>query len=262
MQQSMQFDITGSVVLYKHDVIMITKVICSFLDTSLKVKLYLIDNSPTDVLKELQNIDRKRIVYIFNNANLGFGKGHNIILKSTANLSKYHVVLNPDIYFDGSIMTTMYHFMQDNEDAGQIMPKILYPNGQIQRLCKQIPRPLDLFGRRFLPHNWMKKRIAWYEMHEFDYDTTANIPSLSGCFMFLRQAAIQRVGFFDEVFFMYLEDLDLCQRIGQHYKTIFLHTTVAYHEYQKGSYKYNILFLYHIRSAIHYFNKHGWFPLW
>ena len=86
-----------------------------------------------------------------------------------------------------------------------------------------------------------------------------NIPILSGCFMFLRTEALEKVGLFDEQFFMYMEDFDLNRRIHRAYKTIFFPEAVVVHEYQKASYKNIKLLKAHIKSAIYYFNKYGWF---
>ena len=86
-----------------------------------------------------------------------------------------------------------------------------------------------------------------------------NIPILSGCFMFLRTEALEKVGLFDEHFFMYMEDFDLNRRIHCVYKTIFFPEAVVVHEYQKASYKNIKLLKAHIKSAIYYFNKYGWF---
>ena len=63
------------------------------------------------------------------------------------------------------------------------MPQILYPNGEVQYLCKLLPTPLDLFGRRFIPFKaFQEKRNAWYEMHWSGYEKVMEVPSLSGCF--------------------------------------------------------------------------------
>ena len=86
-----------------------------------------------------------------------------------------------------------------------------------------------------------------------------NIPILSGCFMFLRTEALEKVGLFDEQFFMYMEDFDLNRRIHRAYKTVFFPEAVVVHEYQKASYKNIKLLKAHIKSAIYYFNKYGWF---
>ena len=92
----------------------------------------------------------KRITYIYSD-NLGFGSGHNIAINQAIDLgSDYHIIINPDIYWNGDIIEQLVRFMNQNEDCGLIMPKVLYPNGEVQYLCKLLPTPLDLLGRRFM----------------------------------------------------------------------------------------------------------------
>ena len=77
--------------------------------------------------------------------------------------------------------------------------------------------------------------------------------------MFLRTSVLKRVGGFDETYFLYMEDLDLCRRIGQVARTVFYPAVSVMHGYQKGSYKSSRLLKHHLRSAVRYFNKWGWF---
>ncbi|MEC7756004.1 MAG: hypothetical protein VYB44_18375 [Bacteroidota bacterium] len=65
--------------------------------------------------------------YTFNNANNGFGAGHNIIMKEQAKLGKYHFVLNPDISFKAAVLENLVEFMDANEDVGLCMPMVRYP---------------------------------------------------------------------------------------------------------------------------------------
>jgi len=252
--------LNASIVLYHNKKDQLIKAIKSFLDTDLKVKLYLVDNSTNDDLKELTQLDA-RIEYIFNNANLGYGRAHNIaIRKSIEDGVSYHLVLNPDVYFERGVLEKLYEYMEENKDIGNIMPKVLYPNGDIQYLCKLLPTPVDLIFRRFIPiKKWQEKRNERYELRGTGYDKIMNVPYLSGCFMFLRTLALQDIGMFDERFFMYLEDTDLSRRIHKVSKTIYYPYVHIYHEYGKGSYKNKKLLEYHIESAIKYFNKWGWF---
>lgn len=252
--------INVSLVLYKHDRNFFLKLIKSILNNSLDIILYFIDNSPTDDLRELEKLD-SRITYIFNNANIGYGRAHNIaIRKSIEEKAPYHLVLNPDIYFNEGVIEELYNFMEQNKDVGNIMPKVLYPDGEIQYLCKLLPTPFDLIFRRFVPfEKWKEKRNEIYELRFTGYDKIMNIPYLSGCFMFLRVDILKKVGLFDERFFMYLEDTDLSRRIYRVAKNIFYPYIHIYHEYGKGSYKNKKLLMYHIQSAIKYFNKWGWF---
>ena len=220
--------------------------------------LYIIDNSSNDSLRELKNIS-ERIVYIYSD-NLGYGSGHNIaIKKSVEKGADYHVVLNPDVYWEGDVIKLLSEFMDEHRNCGLVMPKVLYPNGDIQYLCKLLPTPMDLFGRRFIPwKKYQERHDACFEMHWTRYDKLMEVPSLSGCFMFMRVDVLREVGGFDERFFMYAEDLDLCRRIGEVAKTMYFPQVSIYHEYEKGSYKNGKLLRYHICSIIKYFNKWGW----
>ena len=149
--------------------------------------------------------------------------------------------------------------MESNSNVGQVMPKICYPNGETQYLCKLLPTPSDLIFRRFLQKpDKVSKRDFDYELRWTGYNRIMDVPSLSGCFMFLRIATIEKIGSFDERFFMYAEDLDLCRRIGEIASTVFYPDATVYHEYEKGSYKNFKLLRYHVTSIIKYFNKWGW----
>jgi GT2 family glycosyltransferase len=151
--------------------------------------------------------------------------------------------------------------MNQEQNVGLLMPKVLYPNGETQYLCKQIPTPFDLIMRRFIP-NFIKPlfqaRLDAYELKFKDFSMRMEIPNLSGCFMFIRCEALKTVGLFDENFFMYLEDTDLSRRINSQYKTIYYPEASIIHHYEKGSYKNYKLLKYHIQSAFYYFNKWGW----
>ncbi len=256
MSVSNKYDITASIVLYKNDPKTLGLTIKSFLDTDLNVRLYLIDNSPSDELKDYF-VQDERVEYIFNNENLGFGKAHNQILLKSPQISNYHLVLNPDVYFEGSILKEIFYFMQKEKSVGLLMPKILYPDGSIQYLCKPLPRPIDLISRFIIPFDTESKKN--FELRYFDYNKTANIPYLSGCFMFLRTSVIKEVGGFDENIFMYLEDGDLSRRIHRTYQTLFYPNVVAVHEHNKESFRNLKLLLIHMKSVIYYFNKYGWF---
>jgi GT2 family glycosyltransferase len=257
----MQHKITASIVVYKNDLVLLKKAVQSFLESTKESTLYLIDNSPTDSCRE--HVDHPRIHYIFNNRNIGFGAGHNIALKKVLEngTSNYHIILNPDVYFDTDVVAQLFSYMESNSQVGLVMPKVLYPDGRLQPLCKLLPSPFTLFTRRFLQFipSSLNRLNHWYEMHFSGYDKVMDVPFLSGCFMFLRVDTLRRVGLFDEQIFLYTEDTDLTRRIHKHYRTIFFPEATIYHYNQRGSYKSIIILMHHTFSAIKYFNKWGWF---
>lgn len=255
-----KYSITSSIVVYNNDIKTLQQSINSFLNTQLNIKLFIIDNSPADKISSICN--DKRIEYIFNNFNKGFGAGHNIAIRKVFAQSKYHLVLNPDIYFNPGVLEKLFDFMERNKETGLIMPKICYLNGSIQYLCKLLPSPLDLFLRRInfpLLTKLFKAKLDSYEFRFTDYNKTMEVPHLSGCFMFLRSEIFKKIGLFDERFFMYLEDVDFSRRIHKHFKTIYFPELKVFHEYEKGSYKNITQLKYHVSSGIKYFNKWGWF---
>lgn len=221
-------------------------------------KLYIIDNSSNDELRELVR-NNSRIHYI-HSLNLGYGAGHNVaIRKSIDDGAKYHAILNPDVYWHDNVIEKLCQYMEKFPECGLIMPKVLYPNGDTQYLCKLVPTPTDLVLRRFIPiKTWQDKHDYSYEMHWTGYDKIMEVPILSGCFMMLRNSVIKIIGGFDERFFMYAEDVDLCRRIGEIATTIFYPHVSIYHEYAKGSYGNKKMLHMHISSIIKYFNKWGW----
>lgn len=256
------YAITGCIVLYKNNRAELLSAIESFINTDLSVKLYLIDNSPSDSLSDL--IDDSRVEYIHNPSNPGFGAAHNIAIKLALECeSKYHLVLNPDIYFSSGNLEKLYDFMEKNREVGHVMPKVLYPDGSLQYLCKTNPTPFDLFARRFMPsfiQRKFKSRMERYEYRNRDYNKTMfDIPYLSGCFMFLRTDTLRHVGLFDDRIFMYIEDADLTRRFLEVSKTAYFPESVVYHHFAKGSHKNWKLTWYSIHGAWIYFNKWGWF---
>lgn len=253
----MKKSITASIVCYHNNKTELERAIRSFLHTALDVKLYLVDNSSEESIRHL--VTDERIEYIFNNANLGFGKAHNIAIQKAIQESQYHLILNPDVYFDSGVLENMMAYAEKHPDVGLMMPKVLYDDGSIQYLCKLLPSPFNLIFRRFLPMIGPLKKINdTFELKMFDYNKIANIPYLSGCFMFVPTGVFKEIGLFDEQYFMYLEDVDLSRRIHVKYKTLFYPEVTIYHTFHKDSYKSKKLLMFHIQSAFIYFNKWGW----
>ncbi|MBW7469032.1 glycosyltransferase family 2 protein [Pontibacter aydingkolensis] len=250
---------TASIVTYNNNREVLLQAINSFLDTSLEIHLILVDNSPANTLCDITS--DSRVTYIFNNANLGFGAAHNIAIRQAQKLSEYHIVLNPDVYFNKGTIEKLYQYMNQKSGVGLVMPKVLYPDNSIQYLCKLLPTPKDLFLRRFMKGNKdaLDKRNQIFELRFTNYTNEMSVPYLSGCFMFLRCSILEEVGLFDERIFMYSEDLDLSRRIHQKYDTKFYPEAMIYHHFAKGSHKSLKLLWYAIQGNIIYFNKWGWF---
>ena len=256
----MKIKLTACIVLYNNDKQILSLAIKSFLSFDSALMLFLVDNSPTDELRILAS--DSRIEYIHNPSNPGFGAAHNIAIKKSIELgTPYHLVLNPDVYFETGTIEKIIEFIEPLPQIGNLMPKVVYPDGNLQYLCKLLPTPYDWIGRRFNPLKKMvDKRNQIFELRFTQYNQIMEVPYLSGCFMFLRLDAIKEIGFFDEKIFMYGEETDLCRRLNiKNYKTIFYPEVTITHQFAKGSHKSWRLTWIGIQSAIYYFNKWGWF---
>lgn len=245
-----------SIVTYHHRIADIRKVIECVLLESVDI-LYIIDNSSNDYLRDLEKLS-DHIRYI-HSKNLGYGAGHNIAIRDAIEKgADYHVVVNPDIYFEEGVLNQLITYMENDNTIGQVMPKVIYPDGRLQYLCKLIPTPLDLIFRRFLPTKWSTRHVEKFQLCFTNYDKPMNVPYLSGCFMFFRISALQKIGLFDERFFMYPEDIDITRRMHRCYKTMFYPLVTIVHDHAAASYKNYDMLKIHIKNMIKYFNKWGW----
>jgi len=131
-----------SIVLYRTNLEQLKRAISCVLGAESVKKVYLIDNSPTDILASVANM-ADRIKYLHTGSNIGFGAAHNIALKESVDVNaRYHLVLNADVFFDSKILERILNRMEEDSNIGLLMPKVLYPNGDLQYLCKLIPTPM------------------------------------------------------------------------------------------------------------------------
>lgn len=267
--------ITASVVTYNHHLLDFEPVLRSLFASPVDI-IYVIDHSDRmmDLKQELQEFAQRvlggepelkrkaeagfRLIYIPHENN-GYGGGHNVALKEAQKRgSTYHLVVNPDVWFGPEVIPALVEYMDTHEEVGQMMPKVMFPNGHIQRLAKMLPTPMDFIGRFCLPECLIKKRNTRFELVQSGFTHTMNVPFLSGCFMFFRMSVIQDVGMFDEHFFLYAEDVDMTRRVHEKYATIFYPHVTIYHTFTRGSRRNLRLLIIQIVNIIRYLNKWGW----
>jgi GT2 family glycosyltransferase len=253
------YDIVCSLVIYKNERNQLLDAINSFLNTDLQVKLVLIDNSPNNDLIDIKK--DCRVEYIHNPSNPGYGSSHNIAIRKYLDRTKFHLILNPDIYYSKGVLEDIISFMESDENIGLVMPKVLYPDGRIQYLAKLIPSPFVFFVRRFLPNSSLKKKISDnFELRFSGYNEIMEVPYLSGCFMVFRTDALIKINGFDELFFMHIEDLDITRRCYEAgFKTIYYPHQIVYHDHLYKTFLTFANLKMYFKSAFYYFNKWGWF---
>lgn len=193
-------------------------------------------------------------------ANIGFGGGHNSTIAADA--SEFHLVLNPDVEVDADALAAALRFMDDHPDCGLLTPAIRGDSGAPQYLCKRYPSILDLLLRGFAP-GWLRavfdRRLAHYEMRDVIDDRVVWQPAIvSGCFMLVRTSLLARLGGFDPAYFLYFEDFDFSLRAGAASRIAYVPAVRVIHHGGHAARKGLRHILMFVRSAITFFNSHGW----
>ena len=197
--------------------------------------------------------------------NDGYGRAVNRLVKKIVNLPLYLGILNTDLSWTEGSFDVLLDWLKQHPDVSLGVPQILDEHGHAQQLCKRHPTVLGLFSRRFWPElfkpAWLKRYDRWYVMADQNYQEVFDVPYLSGCCMLARSDAFQRVGGFDERYFLYLEDADLTRSLAQQGRCVHLPVAGVVHGWGRGNYRNLRLMVVNLISAWRYFAKWGW-SLW
>jgi len=243
--------ITATIVLYNEDIDELSKTIDSFLNTPIPKKLYLVDNSPTDKLKAVAN--HSDIEYVFNAKNIGFGAGHNMVIDKIKNTSKYHLILNPDVSFEPRIIPNLIEAIETEKEIAMIAPRVLFTNREHQYTCRKYPTVFEMISRKM---GIYKKYVQEREYRNLDLTKPFYPNFIHGCFMLFKTKDLVKINGFDERYFLYMEDVDICRKIdaiGK--KKMYNPKEEITHILKKGSSKSIKLFIRHFLSSVQYFYK-------
>ncbi|MBL8029980.1 MAG: glycosyltransferase family 2 protein [Candidatus Doudnabacteria bacterium] len=215
-------------------------------------EIIVVDNGSTDnTIDWLENqcpkIHGREKMDIIRNSNNGFAKGNNLGIKVAK--GKYLLILNPDTELRPDTLKTMYEFMESRPDVGMSTCKVLLPSGKLDVACRRrFPNPWNSLLRLLRISN------SNYNMLDTDESVSQEIDSCMGAFMFARRLRATRYALpaFDESFFMYGEDIDLCWRVKEAgYKVWYYPETNITH--YKGSSSKKVPFL-----ALKWFHDAMW----
>lgn len=150
-----------------------------------------------------------RLRIIRNSENLGFAVGNNIGIK--ASFGEFVCLLNPDTIIYKGTFRTLVSFLDNNDRAGFVGPKVLNRDGSFQASAKRmIPTPFDAISRLLLLSKIFKnnKTFSRYNLSYTDIDTAQRVDASTGCCMVARKKMLDQIGLLDENFFIYCEDVD------------------------------------------------------
>ncbi len=230
---------------------------------------YMVDCSPEDGTTVMVNELYPWVKTIDPKANLGFGRGNNVAIKVSK--GEYIMLTNPDLVIFPDQLEKLIEWMDKHPDVGIAAPRVLNPDGTDQETCCRFHTIGIPFYRRTalgkLP--WAKKAVDRFVMKDMDRSKEQPIDWAQGSALCIRRELLDKIGAFDEGFFMYFEDTDLCRRAWQAGSRV-MYTPVAYvmHYHHRESqikrpweiFK-NKTIRYHIKSAMRYFWKYRGQPL-
>jgi hypothetical protein len=199
-----------------------------------------VDNASADGSFEMLEEEFPWCKIIKSGRNLGFAHGNHVAVNAAT--GKYILYLNPDTELVSNVIYGMYLFLERNSDIAVVGPKILNMDDSIQMTCASTyPTLANELSEMFLLYKiFPKSRIfSTREMNYWDHESGREIDCLSGACMMIKKKINDDFGGFDESYFMYAEDVDLCYRIkGKGNKLYYLASEKIYH-YEGASVKSN-----------------------
>jgi hypothetical protein len=234
---------------------------------NISYEIIVVDNASGDDLSGLSDSYPLRL--IMSPKNLGMGGGNNLGINEAR--GEYILVLNPDTVVNAAAISELLNYLKGNESVGLVGPKLLYPDGSLQYSCATFPGFFMPVLRRTFLGNYFKTSRNHFTMQDFDHNSLREVDWLMGSCLLFRKSWPLPSGeifrpHFDERYFMYFEDIDLCREIKKQGKRVIYNpTAIIIHDHARESAKhswYIALFKdkitwIHIFSWFKYFLKWG-----
>ena len=228
-------------------------------------EVFVVDNNSADGSCEMVRRKFPQVKLIDNKQNTGFAVANNQAIKLAK--GKYVLLLNPDTVVEEDCFLQCISFMDSHKDAGALGVKMIDGKGKFLPESKRsLPTPQVAFYKMFgfasvLPKS---KTFGRYHLGFLNNDEVNEVEVLSGAFMFIRKAALDKVGLLDEDYFMYGEDIDLSFRITLGgYKNYYFPSTTIIHYKGESTKKTSVNYVFVFYRAMiifaqkHYSTKHA-----
>jgi len=237
--------------------------------STLRVQPVIVDNASDDgiagaIAAAFRGMHPQPIV-LDAGGNLGFGRGNNLALRRFD--ARYYLLANPDLLFLPEQPRTIERavaFLDAHPDVGILAPRLMRPDGSVQPSCMRFPSFIDHPIYRLELHEryqWAKRRVERLLMRDVNHEQTRPVDWATGAALFARGPMLREAGYFDERYFMYFEDCDLCRTFWTHgWPVYYKGDIVVRHEHERSSAKIpglksllvNPLTRVHLQSLIKY----------
>ncbi len=222
----------------------------------LKVETFVVDNASADGSAAMVREHFPWVRLLENGQNAGFAQANNQAIRQSG--GRYLLLLNPDTEVRPGALAALFSFMEAHPEAGAAGARLLNTDGSLQPSCTLTPTP----GRELwllLHLDALYPRYARYAMSEWDTGKPRAVEVLKGACLLLRREALDQAGPFDEEYFMYSEEVDLCRRIRLGGWQIYWvpQAEVIHYEGQSTRQVATNMFLHLYQAKLFYFRKNG-----
>lgn len=231
----------------------------------LHYEVVIVDNNPAAGMYDMLRKEFPDVRYTAMDANRGFGAAMNKGIAMAR--GKYVLIFNPDIIVSPGSLEDLHAYMETNPDVGIAGPKLLNPDGTLQFSCNRYHEPMIPVYRRtpLGKFGFAERAIDRFLMKDDSHEEVKEVDWLMGSSLFTRRAALDEVGVFDDGFFMYFEDTDLCRRFWERgWRVMYFPKVSMVHYHRRASNDGSLwsqlrspLTWQHIRSAIRFFKKYA-----
>ncbi|MBV6479470.1 MAG: hypothetical protein HGGPFJEG_02244 [Ignavibacteria bacterium] len=219
------------------------------------IEIFFVDNNSIDGSADHITAKYPEVKVIRNDVNIGFSKANNMALKLAS--GKYLLILNPDTLLEEGTFERLIEFCGRHIDAGAVTSKLILANGKLDSACRRSFPTLSVALSRItgLSKLFPKSKIfGKYNLTYLDENITHETDAICGAFMFIPKKVLEETGLFDEDYFMYGEDLDLCFRIKKKgYKIYYFPEVTTIHFKGESTRKTNLSYVNNFYGAMKIF---------
>ena len=226
---------------------------------SSRLEVLVVNNDRASDLSSFQVLDKPGVRMIQNVSNLGFGAAANIAFRESK--GEFLLLLNPDVMVRPGAVESLLETMQSRSEVGIVLPQLRNPDDSLQYSCRRFYTWTTLWMRR---GPWRRclasyPAVRQHLMQEWDHASVAEVDWGLGAAMLVRKQALPGGQLFDERFFLYFEDVDLCWRLHRAgWKVVYNPAAVMTHQHRRDSAKAGSsqAKLHHLRSLMKFLWKY------
>lgn len=195
-------------------------------------ELVVVDNGSNDDSRRQTEQQFPNALVLVNEGNRGFAAACNQALEKTD--GEFVLFLNPDVELDSGCLDGLRSVIENDQEAGAVVPRMRYADGGFQATCRRFP---TIYNMLFSRGSILGKLLGSSDIYTLpDYPETTIVDAVAATVLMIRRSLMIRMSGFDERFFMYMEDTDLSLRLNSlGYRNYFVPTAGGVHDWGQGS---------------------------